>query len=290
MSVDLFRRHVESLRARFDIIGLDEVAESPAPDRLAITFDDGYRGVFEHAFPVLREWGIPATVFLVTGRVGSADLLWWDRLLVGVERLRALPPSQQESRLRGIGPSWGQLLARAPLEHLLDAYKATTGSERDAVDGLLGQAGSGPHTAPDRIFLSEKEIAELRNAGWTFGAHTVSHPLLPWLDDRRLQDELVASRDAVLQLTGQRGCWFSYPDGVFSDREETEVRRAGFDGAVQTGRRPARHGRFALPRVGISPWAIASPDGEYSAWRARWALGRLTGRRMLGLLKGPRND
>jgi peptidoglycan/xylan/chitin deacetylase (PgdA/CDA1 family) len=32
----------------------------------ALTFDDGFTGVYDHAFPVLRRWGLPATVFVVT--------------------------------------------------------------------------------------------------------------------------------------------------------------------------------------------------------------------------------
>lgn len=36
-----------------------------ARDRVAITFDDGFRSVFSHAFPVLRRHRLPATMFLV---------------------------------------------------------------------------------------------------------------------------------------------------------------------------------------------------------------------------------
>lgn len=46
----------------------------------AITFDDGYRGVFEHAFPLLKRMGIPATVFLVSeaARNSHRAIEWLD--------------------------------------------------------------------------------------------------------------------------------------------------------------------------------------------------------------------
>lgn len=42
---------------------------------VAITFDDGYRNVFEAALPVLRDHGFTATVFVTAGRCGS-DNRW----------------------------------------------------------------------------------------------------------------------------------------------------------------------------------------------------------------------
>ncbi|MCA9179410.1 MAG: polysaccharide deacetylase family protein [Planctomycetales bacterium] len=43
----------------------------PPANAFAVCFDDGYVGVLRHALPVLRELGVPATVFLPTGHLGA---------------------------------------------------------------------------------------------------------------------------------------------------------------------------------------------------------------------------
>src|SRR5690242_2555715 len=136
MPLHLFRAHLESLRRRFDLVDLEEVAAAPAPRRLALTFDDGYRGIYDNAFPLLQEWGIPATIFLVTDRIGSSEPLWWDKVLAGVERLRRGLTGHEG--LQALLPSWRRLLLEAPLEHLLDAYKRAPSPERAAIDAFLG--------------------------------------------------------------------------------------------------------------------------------------------------------
>jgi heparosan-N-sulfate-glucuronate 5-epimerase len=53
------------------------VAGEAGGKALAITFDDGFRSVLDHAFPVLSEFGFPATVFVPTSLVGlSAPMSW----------------------------------------------------------------------------------------------------------------------------------------------------------------------------------------------------------------------
>jgi peptidoglycan/xylan/chitin deacetylase (PgdA/CDA1 family) len=47
-------------------------AGQPLPERpVLLTFDDGYRDNFENAFPVLQEFGLTATVFPVSSRIGE---------------------------------------------------------------------------------------------------------------------------------------------------------------------------------------------------------------------------
>ena len=60
---------------------------------IAITFDDGFRNIYEHGFPILQRYGFPATVFLVTDYCGKTNdwpgqplhmkrypLLTWDEI------------------------------------------------------------------------------------------------------------------------------------------------------------------------------------------------------------------
>lgn len=69
---EVFRAQLKHLKSRFSVMHLDRaLMPSPsAPRPLAVTFDDGYRDTFRWAWPILRETGTPATVFLSAARVG----------------------------------------------------------------------------------------------------------------------------------------------------------------------------------------------------------------------------
>lgn len=84
-----FRRHMDYLRDNgFAVLRLEEVVAalqngSPLPDKTAvITFDDGYISVYSSAFPLLREYGWPFTIFVPTALVGTNAALYsnWDQL------------------------------------------------------------------------------------------------------------------------------------------------------------------------------------------------------------------
>lgn len=70
-----FRRHLEFLSEQFEVVRLPAVLEHHASERprVAITFDGGYANFHENAYPVLREFDAPATVFAIPTRVGRVN-------------------------------------------------------------------------------------------------------------------------------------------------------------------------------------------------------------------------
>jgi peptidoglycan/xylan/chitin deacetylase (PgdA/CDA1 family) len=84
----LFERGMRLLYERgYRTVNLVDVADcmrkglSFPEHSLAITFDDGYQSVYQHAFPILQRYGFSATIFLAVGENGSQS---------GLERLPSM--------------------------------------------------------------------------------------------------------------------------------------------------------------------------------------------------------
>jgi peptidoglycan/xylan/chitin deacetylase (PgdA/CDA1 family) len=99
--------------------------------------------------------------------------------------------------------------------------------------------------------LTWDEIVELDGEGTLeFEAHTLTHPNLLILDDRRAAEEIIDSRHELETRLGRPVAAFSYPAGLFAERERGLVVQAGYRYAVSCRpgiNRPSTD-RFALLR------------------------------------------
>jgi biofilm PGA synthesis lipoprotein PgaB len=76
LSPELFKQHLKYLKDnQFEVLGLDAVIKSlhkgeKFKDKtVVITFDDGYRSVYDTAFPLLRKYQFPFTIFVHTSPI-----------------------------------------------------------------------------------------------------------------------------------------------------------------------------------------------------------------------------
>jgi hypothetical protein len=76
-----FRQHLEYFRKNFTVISLKELwhirsgFSEPVRKPLVITFDDGYSDNYTWAFPILKEYGLRATIFVSPGLADSRDIV-----------------------------------------------------------------------------------------------------------------------------------------------------------------------------------------------------------------------
>ena len=82
---DAFRAQLAAIRhLGLRVVGVQELLALPdEAQAVALTFDDGFRNFRTDAWPLLRSHGFPATVFVVSGHVGS-DNRWRDRTDAGI--------------------------------------------------------------------------------------------------------------------------------------------------------------------------------------------------------------
>lgn len=87
VSAQTFERQMRFLKKHhYNVLPLESVAtlikeRKKIPSKtIAITFDDGYKDNYIYAFPILKKYNLPATIFIITDEVGRADRLSWDEI------------------------------------------------------------------------------------------------------------------------------------------------------------------------------------------------------------------
>ena len=240
LATELFERQMALLARTYVVLPVEELVERMRRRELprhavAITFDDGYRDNLTHAAPILARYGLPATIFLTTGLIGTGDTAWFDRIADAFKRTRA----------EAYRTPWGQILplhteaARvAALGRMLDYMKQLSDDEvRRTVETLHGGLDVSQESDLKSSMLNWDDVHALRGMGFTIGAHTVSHPILSRVSLGRAQDEIRDSRAMIAAACGQAPCAFAYPNGAAADYTEMVsrlVREAGFTCAVTT--------------------------------------------------------
>ncbi len=256
-----FAMHLEVLREHFEFVALDawlnaRAQGKPLPARAcAITFDDGWRDNYEFAWPLLRKYQVPATIFLVSDMIGTTRAFWPNRLARLLHRAGANWASNPallwlSSQLPANLPATD---FREMLAHCVAHCKTM---REELLLERLAQAEQQLAIATDASadLMDWQQIDEMASSGLIrFGSHTRNHMrLLPDADESRLLDEVIGSKQQLEQQLQKPVELFCYPNGDASPVAEHAVSQH-YLGAVTTARgindrrTPAPH----LFRVGL---------------------------------------
>jgi len=232
-----FAQQMEHLARFYRVVSMPEVLEAvekrtSLPNRaVLITFDDAYADFAEIAWPILKEFRLPATMFVPTDYPDQPErAFWWDRLYQAfaatsrtqinvspLGQLPLLPPNQRRRSLRRI-QNYVTTIPHSEAMSLVDSLCAEL--------GLSCAQGSS--------VLTWKQLRELAREGLTLGSHTRTHPIMTHITPEQMREEVRGSQEALQREIGACLPIFCYPNGNHNDAVLTVLRDQGIRIAFTT--------------------------------------------------------
>ena len=257
----IFEKQIAYIAKQYKVTGVEKISDYAGSRSrhlarsLAISFDDAYADIYTYAFPVLKKYGLPATVFVSTAFIEEGRRYWWDRLaammLKTPKKKATLDLGGKRLNLdlrRGRKKSFfliGDLLKRLELDKQEELFCLL----RESL--AIGEQDARPS------LLSWEQMKEMSRSGITFGAHTHTHQALSSLKaPAALQEEVSRPKELLERHLGGQIAAFAYPYGEpddFSAQSVEAIKSAGYSYAVTMMQGLVNFGdsSYCLPRIGI---------------------------------------
>jgi peptidoglycan/xylan/chitin deacetylase (PgdA/CDA1 family) len=234
---------------------------------VAITFDDAYASLHGPLLESVRTTQTPITLFATTDRELPARGFWWDRIDDAFGRTAAtrwrefedsigLPLPFRRQQPTSLGP------LRPLRQWILFEWKGRLPAHVDrALEQLEAEIGFRSRQRP----LGAAALAELAADPLVdVAVHTVSHPVLPLLDDGEIAREVRECHQTLHSHIDDVLPVLAFPFGLFDERTARVARDAGMEACVSLGDHTmAWSGRLpagVVPRLsmsrGLTPWKL----------------------------------
>lgn len=256
-----FTAHLEYLKKYCRVLSLSETIErlkngkTLPPNATVITIDDGYADAYEIAFPILKKFDFPATLFAITDFLDGKCWLWTDLmryillttdddfLKVEFENGAVIETNlSDEAQKFEAASRVNSRLKTLPNEKKEIKIKEIAESLKVEIPAL---------PPPDYAPLGWRQAREMDAENLQIESHTVTHPILTNINQRHLETELRTSKERLEAILEKKIKHFCYPNGTFNDAVRKAVENAGYESAVTTdyGFNERQASRFLLKRI-----------------------------------------
>lgn len=288
--LDDFEAQLDYLADHYHVLSLDAFAQARRDHRAlplktaVITFDDGWEDNYLYAFPVLKQRGIPAAIFLSTAYIGSKQAFWQEQILhlLQVYRQRVQTGEIKSNAAQEFPPAFRTaILSDFPEDaalRLIEDLKRADGMTRAALLNTLAERlGNPPFPYHANGFMTWNQVREMHAAGIRFGSHAHSHRLLPGLAPDAVASEVRNSKAQMEAMTGSAVTTFAYPNGDYDAAVIAELKAAGYQLAATTKRgiNTVWTSPFELRRMNVNGWLFADSTGRFSSDIFAFRLGGL---------------
>lgn len=221
ITVEDFEQHLIFLRQNCEIVTLNDAIQGVNQNKrgklkVAITFDDGYDDFYSLAWPLIKKYNIPATLFITTGFINKAVWLWPDKIDYILKHANCY-----SAKLDGFGDFEFSHESTSKAWHQLGDYcLLKPWFERDQLINQLANALEVeiPQSPVEGYKgLTWDQLKEMSDQGLQIESHTVTHPILATLKQEELQQELCSSKKEIETKLSRPVNIICYPNGLPRD-------------------------------------------------------------------------
>lgn len=239
-----FEKHLEYLDRHSRVLSLSETlnflnnGKSLPPNTTVITIDDGYSDAYDIAFPLLKKFNFPATVYAVTDFLDGKCWLWTDLMrfvfletesdsikiaLYGEDEIEVDLTSEKQ-RLE-IATRINSRLKKLPNEHKEAKIKEIAEILNVKIPAL-----------PTKEFapIDWEQAREMDAENVKIESHTATHPILTNVSANDLDFELKTSKSRLEEVLDREVEHFCYPNGSFNNAVWQAVKNANYKCATTT--------------------------------------------------------
>lgn len=266
ISKDAFEEHLRILKKDFEVLTFSDYINACnnnikfCKPIAIITIDDGYYDFYEIAYPLLKKYSLPATVFITTRFIDGEIWFWWDKIkyLLKYAKVEAVIFEYKGSSFKisnmarnDVMNSWNTLCNYCQTRH--------PGEIEEFVKQLAVLTNLEiPQNPPDEYkAMSWEDVGEVPKNEIEIGSHTLNHYILTRLDDKVLEEEVGRSKKVIEERLGTKVSSFAYPNGMSGDYDKRViemVKDSGYTGAavVVNNDHSSIFDRFQINRISAS--------------------------------------
>lgn len=232
----LFNQILSFLSKNYEIVPVEKTLlgeYKPAGKKplCGITFDDGYKDFVDYAFPILRKYRLPSSLYVITHCADEGLPPWTyivNHVFINTSHLsldlssKALSPALRKTR-------WKNAAERIAYARKLSPFlKQLNNQERQLIyEQILFDFND--TDLPQGMMMNWSEIREVSQNNCEVGSHSQTHPLLTKrINADRLQLEIEGSGKTIEKQIGKFPLAFSYPFGNYNSVIEKMTAEAGY--------------------------------------------------------------
>jgi peptidoglycan/xylan/chitin deacetylase (PgdA/CDA1 family) len=223
---ELFLKQVSFLNKQFKFVSLDKIINqsklNPNKNYAAITFDDGFKSVLDNAWPIIKEYKMPITLF-INKRAIEEDRLWVSDYV--------FMNKKGENAERFI--------------ELLGKYN----NDFNDFDNNYKQ----------RVYLNKEELYHLKGEGVSIQSHTLTHPVIARLSKEYLVEEINNNKNYIEKTFNSKAKHFAIPFGKKEHFNNVSLKSI-FDKhlfAYTTNPNKIRNEKILYPRIVLTKESIS---------------------------------